>query len=64
MVKFSAKILTSVISVSKYKPKKVPKIAVTPIMSGIAEATSAPKTKTSKIKVIGIEIASESFKSS
>ena len=33
-------------------------------MSGIADAASAPKTKASRIKVSGIEIASAIFRSS
>ena len=45
------------------KLEKAPKIALTPTTNGIAEATSAPKTKASSKKVNGIAIDSASSKS-
>ena len=39
-------------------------MADTPTSSGIADAAIAPNTKTNKIKVSGIEIASAIFRSS
>ena len=44
--------------------KKAPRIAATPTINGIADATSVPNTNASKIKVSGIEIASAIFRSS
>ena len=44
--------------------KKAPKIAATPTINGIAEAAKAPNTRTSKMKVIGIEMSSAIFRSS
>ncbi len=64
VIRFNAKILTPVKRVNKYITKNEPKIADTPTRSGIPLATSPPNTNTNKIKVKGIEIASESFISS
>jgi hypothetical protein len=50
-------------SVKRKRIKKAPRIAATPTTSGIAEATMAPKTKTKRINVAGIEIASARAKS-
>ena len=47
----------------RYKIKNAPRIAAIPTTSGIAEAASAPKTNANKMKVSGIEIASEILKS-
>ena len=44
--------------------KNVPIIAVTPMTSGIADATSAPKTNNRRRKVSGIEINSATLRSS
>ena len=62
-MRLSANTLTSVTWVSRYVRKNEPRIAPTPTTSGIVDATSAPKTKASKIKVSGIAIPSASNRS-
>ena len=59
VIRFNAKILTPVKRVNKYITKNEPKIADTPTRSGMPLATSPPNTNTNKIKVNGIEIASD-----
>ena len=57
-MRLSANTLTSVTRVSRYVRKNEPRIAPTPTTSGMAEATSAPKTKARRMKVKGIAIPS------
>ena len=64
MIRFNAKILTPVNKVSKYIINSEPKIAETPTSNGIALATRLPKTKIKNMKVSGIEMISDNFKSS
>ena len=63
MTRLRAKTLTLVNKENIKISRNDPRIALIPITSGIAEATSAPNTNARSTKVKGMAIASASFKS-